>query len=388
AFADVVYGGPNYGGRRGWETEPGRTYIRYGPPNETVQFIPDLSGDGVLARSYPMMVWTYDDFRVVFDTERFNRDYRYYSPSMDELASSPRASLHDYVLQMDRRIREEPERSQYAPRRRVEVPVLASVFRGTEGQADVVVPFGVPVTTRPDADPLPLALRTGVYLLEDGVARAEAEVNRATLPRAMIRPVDALGTGGLFVDVPVLRVPPGSYTLATEFEAAEGRVAGYEREPLVVPSPGPELALSDLLLAYRIEETEPGQTPSPARLVRNGYEIDVAPWAVFRRDQPVYLYAESYGLTAEADRQAVLLVEAVLTPEDDRSGLRRFLDGLLRAEEVEGVAAQFEMRTSAGAETHDLRLDISTLDPGAYVLTFRVTNAGRSATAERRLVIE
>ncbi|MEM8559401.1 MAG: GWxTD domain-containing protein, partial [Bacteroidota bacterium] len=47
AFADVVYGGPNYGGRRGWETEPGRTYIRYGPPNETVQFIPDLSGDGV-----------------------------------------------------------------------------------------------------------------------------------------------------------------------------------------------------------------------------------------------------------------------------------------------------------------------------------------------------
>jgi hypothetical protein len=265
------------------------------------------------------------------------------------------------------------------------MPHLVSAFKGERGSADVYVAFGVPVAERPAAGPLALALRTGVFVLdESGRAVAEARSSPASLPRAQIH---ALPQATLYVEAPVLAVPPGAYALVAEFDAAGGRVAGYDREPLAVPDFARDgLRLSDLLLAYHVEEAEGGASPGAVR--RRGYEIVPAPWAVFGRSQPLYLYVEAYGLETDAGGEARYEVEAALVPADERGGLRRLWDRARGEQLAEGVSVAFEAGGRGRDQGRYFVLDVADQRAGAYVLALRVQQGERAAETMREVVLE
>jgi hypothetical protein len=195
----------------------------------------------------------------------------------------------------------------------------------------------------------------------------------------------------LYVETPAVTVAPGPYTLAVEFDAAGGRVAGYERDSFTVPDfTRGGLQISDLLLALHVEEVEEGaaSTASPHLLRRRGYEVVPAPWAVFGRGQPLYLYFEAYGLETNAGGSARYEVEAMLVPADERGRLRRLWDDVRRARPERGVSVAVESSGRGSDQGQYLILDLADQKPGEYVLALRVRQGERVVEAERGVELE
>ena len=96
------------------------------------------------------------------------------------------ATSIDYVTKAKNTIRKEPERFDYdPPGARVEFPYLAGVFKGRDGYADVLIPFGVQVPFIPRFGQLDLGLRTGAFLLSstDGLLDEDGRTLEALSPQ-------------------------------------------------------------------------------------------------------------------------------------------------------------------------------------------------------------
>lgn len=384
AYADLLFSAPALG-RRGWETDRGRLFVRYGPPRAVhvfpFAFYPGKAGGGRTE------VWEYEGFRLAFEDAWGLNEFTLFSPPAYAFAN-PHADLsaQDFVTRARERVREEPESSQYAPERRISMPYLVSAFRGERGLADVYVASGVPVAERPAAGPVPLALRTGVFVLNEvGETVAEARSSPASLPRAQIY---ALPQTTLYVEASAVTVAPGTHTLAVEFDAAGERVAGYERGSVAVPDfTRGDLQISDLLLALHVEEAEE-EAASPHLIRRRGYEVVPTPWAVFGRDQPLYLYFEVYGLETDAGGLARYEVEAMLVPADERGRLQRLWDQVRRAWPERGVSVAVESSGRGSGQGQYLILDLAGQQSGEYVLALRVRQGESIVETEREVVLE
>ncbi|MEP0548801.1 MAG: GWxTD domain-containing protein [Rhodothermales bacterium] len=383
AYADLLFSVHTLD-RRGWETDRGRLFVRYGPPHTVYvfpfAFYPGKTGGGRTE------VWEYDGFRFAFEDAWGLNEFTLFSPPAYAFAN-PHADLsaQDFVTRARERVREEPERSQYAPERRVSIPRLTSVFKGEDGAAEVVIAFGVPVAERPASGPLPLALRTGIFVLDEaGRTMAETRSSPSSLPSAQIH---ALPQATLYIAAPTLAVPPGTYMLAVEFDAAAGSVAGYNRESLAVPDfTHGGLRLSDLLLAYHVEELE-REEPVPGLIHRRGYEIAPAPWTVFSREQTLYLYFEAYGLHLGTDGLASYDVEVLLVPADERGSIQRLWDGVRGAQPEKGVSVAFESSGRGSDQGQYSIIDLTAQEPGEYVLSLRVQQGDRMVETYREITL-
>ena len=76
-------------------------------------------------------------------------------------------------------------------------------------------------------------------------------------------------------------------------QIADGRTAGIRHREINVPDYDQEgLMLSDIMLAYSVEQTENGILPSTKEIVRNGFSILPAPRNIYSTEWPIYLYFE------------------------------------------------------------------------------------------------
>ncbi|MEM9998233.1 MAG: hypothetical protein AAF809_11080, partial [Bacteroidota bacterium] len=174
-----------------------------------------------------------------------------------------------------------------------------------------------------------------------------------------------------------------------EFETATGGTSAVQRRAIEIPNyASDELTLSDLLLAYRVEETDPGIEARSGEIVRRDLVIDPAPWAVYRTDQPVYLYFEVYNLAMEGG-QARYEVEAALAPKDTSRGIARLFRSIFGGSE-QGVAVQFPVTIDDTDDGQYIVLDAAQQEPGLYTLALRVrdTVTGRTVETDRDLMLE
>ncbi len=351
ALADLLYREP---GRRGWNTDRGRLVVRYGPPRYSLTWLSLVDG------RYSQAV--YDDFAVLLHDPEMTGHY--------DFASS--AEGEDEATRMRSRFTREPVRSTYAPPGRTVFPFTAYAFRGEDGRTDLYVRYGLP-TERYEGR---LALRAGAFLLDSTAAlAAEAHVKHERLNPNALEP---LNDGMLWTDGLALSAAPGAYRLSVEWEQGGTGKVGYERQDVALPAFGSGLALSSLVPATMVEEAAPGDAASAGVFVRNGLVVRPAPWAVFVRNQPVYLYVEAYGLARDADGRTRYAVEVVLQAKDRRS----FADRLL-GRRAEATSVEFETGGTATTATEYVLLDVADEPPGPYTVTLRLTDRVSGQTAER-----
>lgn len=382
--ADLLFG---WSRAEGTETPRGRIWARYGAPQTRTRFSGNMYCDAggrpcPFVPDVPYDVWEYDGFRMVFQDGSRSGAYDTYVPPAAALSSSDpymqSTSVSDDYVAVDEQLqREAPQQTTYAPARRERVPFLATAFRGTSGRTDLVVAFGVPLASRPGADAA-LAVETGVFVLASGAALpvAERRRTRASLPAAETLP---LAGAAVWVGAESLRLAPGAYTVAAEFDAPG--VAGFERAPVAVPAfAGTGLQISGLLLAASAVEGGAG----PLR--RGGFGIVPLPLATFAAGGSLTVYAEAYGLALGPDGRTRSDVELVLVPDDERGPLGR----LFGRERRRGVSAQAEASGDRADEPVVLSLDASGQPAGAYRLALRVTDrvSGAVAEAERDVTLE
>ncbi|WP_412067371.1 hypothetical protein [Rubrivirga sp. IMCC43871] len=359
--ADLLLGaGPSGslrpGEARGADTADGQIWVRYGRPPVSRSY----RVDGPNARA--VRVWDYPDFRFVFEDLDFSGEFRTYSPPAGAFGGpGSRAANDDYVLQEREMARSDPQRSQVAFARPLDVSALVSRFRAPGGGVEAVVAWAVPHVGR---------VRSGAFAVASG-----AVVDRAVTEGGGRGPVTRVGGGPVRIQAATLRLP-GSGAVRVEVDAG---VAGGDATIEVTPL-ATGFGVSDLLLARSIDED--GRGP----VVRDGLGVVPAARAVFAVGDPVYVVVEAYGL-ALAEGRTRYSVEAMLRPADRRGGV---LGRVLGRGRGRGVAVRTEGEGDRPDETAAFFVDIRDQRPGAYTLSVTVRDdaSGASATAERAIVVE
>ncbi len=426
-YADLLYGSERLD-LRGWETERGQILIRYGPPRSDIVLHPQEDGvfsarqavAGAITNSITQAadtaaggvprsiegnqafgavfstarqafeelnaynIWEYGDFRFVFEDPFRNGEYRIYSPSAEDMAQRVNSYMNDYVRITKEVIRKTPQRYEYvAPGRQIELPFLVSSFKGEGQQTDIVVNYGIPIESSYDAsaEMIEINANTGTFLVDEG--REILVERRRSIYGLPTNQVVSFAEQNLWLDTQQVEAPPGTHELSVEFETASGQTVAVQRREIVVPDYNqPVLVLSDIMLAYSVEETENGQPLSAPEIVRDGLSILPAPWSVYSTDQPIYLYFEVYGLTPNTEGTTDYSVEITLDPKNMDRGVRRVIRGIFRRAPT-GVSVSYEGSGSRTEESLYQILDASQQKTGLYTLTMRVQDRVTGQESER-----
>ena len=374
-YVELFFGDP-WRGKHGWETERGQTFLRYGKPRNfpyaMLRYSPFAGEHGIPFPIY-LSTWDYGNFVLQFEDIFRNAEYIYHDTS----------EITARVMRRD-----VPERYEHQePGRRVAFPYLASAFKNSDGQADLYVPYGIPLDAYDPADPrIDLTLRTGTFLIEPTGEILRHRRTEFGLPTAQVVSVQE---NDLWIGLHALTAAPGSYTLSVEFETDDRDALGYQRDALDVPDFSAEaLMLSDVLLAYGVEEAE--GAAEPGHIARGGLSIRPAPWGVFATEQPLYVYFEVYNLARNTDNTTAYEVEAALTPWDDAGGLKKLLRGVFGQKKDGGVSLTFATTGTSPDDGQYLILDTKDQPPGRYVLSLRVrdTVTGEGVETSREVFLE
>ncbi len=372
----------------GWDSERGEIYIRYGKPVLEYYMSNAIAQCG--AATYDQFhVFEYDGFRFVFGNlwPQLNK-YVFYSPCSQVMSGRSAIGTElDYVIIAKDNIDEKPEGYDYeAGGKRVSFPYLANTFKGESGKADVYVPYAVPVETSALKLEQTLTLHAGAFLLSstDGIVNE----NHRRVEKVKTKDITMFKEASVWIDALQLEAVPGSYDLSVEFETKSGKGKGFDRSSLEIPDfSATELQLSDLMLAYNIEEALPDEDVAPGMFERNGFIIQAAPWGVFNKAQPLYLYFEAYNLGQDENREATYEVEAVLLAYENQKGLTKLLKRAFRRKPNTGVSVRFTNTTTSPDDGQYFILDTTQQPPGTYMVVMRVTDTISKKTVEAQRII-
>lgn len=422
-YADLLYGSSQLD-IKGWNTERGSILVRYGVPQGDVVIIP-RSGSGVMmstperagtsvddenadvgvalnvgrfgsdwdmfeeANTYN--IWDYGEFKFVFEDPFRNGEFRLYSPSAQDISDGAIAYVNDYIIKARETIRATPERYEYeAPGRQIELPYAVASFKGSDGNTDVYVNYAIPITDAydPSDEFIDITANAGMFVVADN--RDILVERRRTIYGLPTTQVVRFDESNLWVDTEHMTTPPGEHEVSVEFETAGGGTVAVQRRSVDVHDfSGDRLAMSDILLSYRIEESFDGQAVSGSDILRQGLSIQPAPWTVFGTDQPIYIYFEVYNLLPDAEGVSRYEVEAELTPRESGSRVGRALSGLFGGG-GDGVSTGVPISVEAVDDGQYLILDAVNLESGLYTLKVTITDqvAGRDVDMTKDLFLE
>lgn len=379
AYADMRFSAPELH-LRGWETDRGVIYIRYGPPPVVATFPPgtDQIGDDPSMLGKITTVWYYPErnLRFVFhgppgyNFARFAGDFVAY--------------VEDARYQMPVKYDNVPVDEALDS-----IPVQAVAFRPRAGAdtlgTELVLFAGIPLkemATGVDLDQGPL--QTGVFVTD----RYERDMHVSRRAETVRFDAEGQFENRTFVT----HLPPGEYRYRVEARqpttqrAARGAalltLEGFDR---------PSLTLSDVLLADRVAPRDEDATAGD----RSDFFIDPNPQMAFAPGERLHLYWELYNLTPDSTGTARYRAEIVLRVQSlERTGIAaQIVGGVLDAM---GATARGDDQVSVSYEVSEglagrdrvpawVALDLAEAPRGSYLLELVITDlvSGQVATRQR-----
>lgn len=369
AWAELKFSSPS-SDRRGWESERGQVWIRYGQPWRSYQCCYGVFDDPQYSTGDPgtrVHYWSYGPNGPIFT---FSRSLTYRKAILTDPGKFLSDDLQGHAPQSYRSplITASPELDHQVAR-----------FRGSEASGVRVELYGaVPL----DSLELPPGAR-----VESGAFVFSADYTPLWERRDTVSPAGTLGVSYAF------ELPGGRYRYALEArreaeDTVPRPVARSVGDLELDPFAAGRLSVSDLLLAEWIVP----RTDSP----RRRDELSIAPRrsTVVSRGEVLELYFEVYDLVS--DSAGRIRYAAELSVEDAER--RNVLERLVRAgvELVRGAReASVSWTREADLEQDDsrlaeyLRLDLVDLPAGEYRIRVRVRDlvTGTEAESERRFLI-
>jgi GWxTD domain-containing protein len=383
AHAELLFGAPDLR-LRGWLTDRGQIFIRYGPPPVVATFPPNPYENTAdpMATGMVTTVWFYPDrnLRFVFSGPP---TYNYQRLAVDFDAYAENARFITPVAYDNVPVARSLDS--------VAVQVAQLRPHGDTAGTDVLFFAGIPVRRMARGVDLGAGdLETALFVTDDGhrdrIARRGAETVRLAAEQQFeVRTETARLAAGRYL-----------YRFEARLHAAERSARGMSR--LTVEAlDGPGLTLSDVIVADRIALRDEG----PRGRGLGDFFIDPNASLEFRRGEPVHIYTEAYGLTAEDSAgtgPSVRFQVAVrLRVQDlERGGVAaRLLGDLL---DVVGVTAEgddqvmLQYAAQEPLEGRDrvpvfLAIDLTKAPAGRYALDLAVTDlaTGRVAVRHREI---
>ncbi|HEY2824899.1 MAG TPA: GWxTD domain-containing protein [Gemmatimonadales bacterium] len=343
AIVDELFGVPTLG-QRGWDTDGGQIWIRYGRPR-------DMREIGFGEGGIRSVFWTYDThgLRFAFTRGLTFRRYRFAETSQ----------MHERELKHEQAQKGDPELIDSATA--LDRQIVRIMGADSLPQVLVYAPwpgnFGdgtLTGLTLMDQDFTTVAQWRGGRLNPDGVG---AVLNK---------------------------VPPGRFALALEmWDPAYKRLA-HTRDTLTVRSFAGGLNLSDILLATRIRSPS-GQPP------RSRADLAITPnfGITLPARAPVGLYWEIYGLTPDSTgvRRYDVTIELKHAGDDLPTRVLRGLAGILGGNRSSTVRYQGTALTPRGIEWLELE---APAQRGGYTVHLTVTDrvTGAVSTTDRSFIVQ
>ncbi len=283
AYANLRYGRP-WEGKPGWETDAGKSYIKFGQFRHRITRRPEISPSGRLAQPY-RETWFYEGFTITFrnrdglDGWRFDTTYSPVGPSPREVFNrTPPRYVDPYLHE------------------KYSLPHQVAAFQ--EGDSvRLELSYVLPKNRLESSGSV--SLEDGVFLFDEyGREIYRNPFNKVRLAwqvRADAPPANADSLReNYLLSQNSYYVAPGPYRLVVEARDRNTGSVGTFQEQRTFSFPDSALAMSDLMLAGQIE------THHPLPEKRADLEITSNPLRTYRRSEPVFIYLEVYNLTRDA----------------------------------------------------------------------------------------
>jgi len=375
-----------------WQITPGEVVLRWGVP---VGELTHLDGGDYLSR---YLTLSFQGQSVRFTD--YTRNGEYFIIDKAVVPVNLAAQLPSDITDARDEIHFTPESySNEGPARTVDIPYLVSILK-SEGsadnrKADVIISLGIPIGP-PDADNAAvgrdfdetyleslkqLFLTLGSFLIDSSFDVA-AE-NRQTfygLPESSLMSTSG---GMLWTATHSLSALPGDYRVSVEFETLSRNTVGATPANIRVRAfDSDSLMLSDLVMAYSIEESTDDAPISMNSIQRYGLDIEPAPWAVFSPRQPIYIYFEMYNLEQNPLGLTELEFEVALVPSQEPGGIAGFFNRIF-AGDAEGVAVRSTYSGNARNDGQYVIVNAAGQPAGEYELVVRLRDM--NANVERQI---
>ncbi|MDE2825694.1 MAG: hypothetical protein OXL40_00105 [Bacteroidota bacterium] len=287
---------------------------------------------------------------------------------------------HEVQIRTDSSLSAGPiRRRKKASGHQVETPFLVNSFKGDGQHSDLFVSYGVPLEPIDGSSDGMTAENEyiAIFLIND---QGETLVERTGNFDYSTNQLRAFPDKYLWVDTQQMRVSSDVQDL-TVVQVADGQTTVVRLREIKVPDfDQAGLRLSDIMLAYSVEQTENDIPSSANEIVRRGFSILPAPRNVYSTEWPIYLYFEVYGLALNARGRTDYDVEITLEPQNSDRRIRRLFR---RKRDKEGVSVSYRGNSSEPEESLYQILDVSGQKPGLYTLTLSVRDNETREEAER-----
>jgi hypothetical protein len=270
-------------------------------------------------------------------------------------------------------------------------PVYAVPFKSPSGGTEVAFYYALPtsgITILPRGSGSEVDYRyqlrvTSTQNPDEIEGRADEEVRIAT-PQQIPQ-----GPGVMLPGIERVDVDPGQYHFGLKVtDLNSGRFGVLQGSVAVSDLEGPGLTMSGVVLATRVE---PAVDPSNPFVRWGQTKVLALPSRMFRREQPIYVYYELYGLDASAGEARYRTTYTLSAREPDRNVVAKFfssLGELLSGEEEKGeITYAFERSQPAPADPllEYVSLDVSESEPGSYLMTVEVEDLASGQTSRREV---
>lgn len=380
-YTDLRFSSAEFG-IRGWETDRGDVYLRYGPPPMVGTVAPETA-ESLNSESIAKVttIWYYPDTKLRFvfvgppamNSSRFAGDFRGYAENARYIAPVSFRNIEERF----------PVDS---------IGVQVARFRADQpGAVDVSIFADLPTAALlRDTDVREASLETGFFLTDIRRRTLAAERDTSVVRLTDDRP-DAVSSRSWR-----RTMSPGEYLYRVE---ARQPISGRNARGLAAMPVSPFTAgthqLSDILIARHIGLKSGGDKP----LSRDDLLILPAGRLTFAPGDTIYLYWESYGLTPDTNGVGRARIELALRIDQlhRESGIEVFLGNIgdaigLTAKGDDRVSLSYERTINAGAMERApdyLALGLGAAPAGTYTLEIRVTDlvSNQSATQQRVLQV-
>jgi GWxTD domain-containing protein len=379
-YSDLRYTSAEFG-IRGWHTDRGDIYMRYGPPPMIGTVAPETSESlNSEAIAKVTTVWYYPEnkLRFVFvgppamNSSRFAGDFMSYAENARYIAPVSFSNLEKRF----------PVDS---------IGVQVARFRAEQpGAVDVSVFADLPTAAMlRNTDVREASLETGFFVTDIRRRTLVAERDTALVRLTDERP-DAVSSRSWH-----RTFAPGEYLYRVEArQPISGRNArGLASMPVAPFIPGSH-QLSDILVARHIGLRSGGDKPTS----RDDLLILPAGRLTFAPGDTLYLYWESYGLVPDSTGVGRARIDLALRVDQIQrnSGIEVFLGSLgdaigLTAKGDDRVSLSYERVVNAGAMERApdyLALGLGTAPAGTYTLEITVTDLVSNVSATQQRVLQ
>lgn len=380
-YADLRWSSPEFG-HRGYETDRGEAYIRYGPPPMVGTLAPETAeSSNMESMAKVTTIWYYPDSKMRFvfvgppamNTARYAGDFIAYANNARFIAPMTLTNL-EARFPVD------------------SIGVQPVRFRG-DAPGEVAVSLFADVPTAAllrNTDVREASLETGFFLTDAHRRTLVADRDTALVRLADDSP-DAVSSRTWH-----RTLRPGEYLYRIEArQPISGRNARGLASLVVAPFPEGEYRLSDVLVARNISLKTGADKPRS----RDDLLIMPAGRLTFSPGDTLYLYWETYGLTTDSNGVARARIDLALRVEElhREGGLEIFVGGIrdaigLSAKGDDRVSLSYDRTVSADALDRApdyLALGLGSAPAGTYTLDITVTDlaSNRTATSQRVLQV-